>query len=78
MVKPEEVELCNCGHEAYHHKLDHNGILGYCRDYLYGDFEMKCTCQQFNPLMTLTDSHDIYDLTDDGSFTPTDESDYFE
>lgn len=73
----ECVEICNCGHERYHHKEDDSGLPGYCREFLYDDFDMKCTCQQFNPLMALTDSVDIYNLTDD-SFVPTDENDQFE
>jgi len=75
----ESVEICNCGHEKYHHKEDDTGLPGYCRAYLYDDFEMKCTCQQFNPFMKLTDQDDIYNLTDVEE-TPyeSDEEDVFE
>lgn len=73
----QSIAICSCGHEKHNHKPDKEGMLGYCKEYLYGDFEMKCTCQQFNPFMELTDADSIYDLTDD-SFVETDEDDGFE
>lgn len=64
-----EVHVCICGHCNGSHS---NNGEGYCEEYLYGNFEMKCTCQCFSPYLTLTNERDIRDLTD--AEQPFDES----
>ena len=53
------VEICECGHTKDSHSVDHKGLVGYCKEYIYNNFEMKCRCQQYIPYMVLDKEEDM-------------------
>ena len=55
------IVICSCGHEKAKHA--HNGTE-YCLEYIYGDFEFKCSCRYYEPYMELTTDTEIRELTD--------------
>jgi len=62
MMDSNIVELCVCGHCKDRHAMKGEGM---CREYLYGNFDMKCTCPCYAPFMTLSRDEDILNLTDE-------------
>ncbi len=55
----ECIEICECGHRKTSHAVDKKGLEGYCKEYIYNNFDNKCRCQQYVPYMVLDQREDM-------------------